>query len=271
VTRSEVFDPDWLGAREPADAAARAPELVEELTAELAGGPLVVHDLGCGTGSMTRWLGPLLPGPQHWVLHDRDPALLERALADLPPVAADGSAVTAEARLTHLDRLVPADVADADLVTASALLDLFTAAEVAALAGVCVAVGAPALLTLSVVGQVVLDPADPLDAAVAHAFDEHQRRVVGGRRLLGPDAVAVAADRFAALGARVDVRPSPWRLGSDRLTEAWLRGWVGAAAEQDPALPVDVYLARRLAHLAAGQLLVTVGHEDLLARPLPPP
>ena len=41
--------------------------------------PLLVHDLGSGTGSMVRWLAPRLPGPQHWVLHDRDPDLLAAA------------------------------------------------------------------------------------------------------------------------------------------------------------------------------------------------
>ena len=44
----------------------------------------VIHDLGCGTGAMGRWLAPLLPGPQHWVLHDRDADLLEVAAADVP-------------------------------------------------------------------------------------------------------------------------------------------------------------------------------------------
>ena len=54
----------------------------------------MIHDLGCGTGAMGRWLAPLLPGPQHWVLHDRDPDLLDVAAADPPGPAADGSAVT---------------------------------------------------------------------------------------------------------------------------------------------------------------------------------
>ena len=54
----------------------------------------MVHDLGCGTGAMGRWLAPLLPGPQHWVLHDRDADLLALAAADAPGPAADGAAVT---------------------------------------------------------------------------------------------------------------------------------------------------------------------------------
>ena len=33
---------------------------------------------------MGRWLAPLLDGPQHWVLHDRDPDLLGVAAHDRP-------------------------------------------------------------------------------------------------------------------------------------------------------------------------------------------
>ncbi|HEY5033165.1 MAG TPA: SAM-dependent methyltransferase, partial [Actinomycetes bacterium] len=52
----------WLALREPADAAARAADLVERLARQLpATGRRVIHDLGCGTGAMGRWLAPLLP------------------------------------------------------------------------------------------------------------------------------------------------------------------------------------------------------------------
>ena len=75
----------WLALRESADAAARAPDLVEHLGRHLpATGRRVIHDLGCGTGAMGRWLAPRLPGPQHWVVHDWDADLLEVAAADLP-------------------------------------------------------------------------------------------------------------------------------------------------------------------------------------------
>ncbi len=70
---SPVCAPDWLALREGADAAARAPELVELLRVHLAaaarpGTPSVIRDLGCGTGSMGRWLAPKLSGPQLWIL-----------------------------------------------------------------------------------------------------------------------------------------------------------------------------------------------------------
>lgn len=261
--------PDWLALREPADAEARARDLAEALERALpVGSSWVIHDLGCGTGSMGRWLAPLLTGPQHWVLHDRDEDLLARAVADVPGPAADGAAVTVAARRTDLARLNADDLAGATLITASALLDILTAEELERLAGLFAGAGCPVLLTLSVVGRVELAPADPLDRRVAAAFDAHQRRPTPRGRLLGPDAPEVAAETFRRLGAEVIERPSPWRLGATHsdLTAEWFSGWVEAACEQEAELSRErePYARRRLEQAHAGELAVTVGHADLL-------
>lgn len=269
-----AFTKEWLDLREGADSAARATRLLDALPDRPADEPMVIRDLGCGTGSLGRWLAGRMSGPQHWILHDRDPELLARAGAGLPRTAADGSPVTVETREGDLTGLRAADLAGTHLVTASALLDLLSREEVDALAAACVAAGCPALLTLSVAGRVELRPPDPLDAGIAAAFDAHQRRDAGGRRLLGPDAVAAATEAFERRGATVLDRPSPWRLGPDQapLTREWLRGWVGAAVEQRPDLAdrADAYLRRRLGACAAGGLSVLVGHRDLLALPPSP-
>jgi hypothetical protein len=262
----------WLALREPADAAARAVDLVEQLRRHLpATGRQLIHDLGCGSGAMGRWLAPLLPGPQHWIVHDRDADLLEVAAADLPGAAADGAVVTVEPRQSDIARLQPEDLAGATLITASALLDLLTHDELAGLVAVCDGAGCPVLFTLSVVGRVELTPADPLDRRVAAAFDAHQRRMTAGGRLLGPDAVAVAVEQFGRLGAEVLVRPSPWRLDASAaaLTAEWFAGWIGAACEQQPELLAETegYARLRLAEAAAGRLAVTVHHADLLVLP----
>lgn len=261
------FSSTWLTLREPADAAARARDLVEALRLP-PGGELVIRDLGCGTGSMGRWLAPLLPGPQRWVLQDRDPALLAHAAAHLPAAAADGTTVTVETAEGDVTDLTVAELADTSLVTCSALLDLFTTDEVAALAEVCVASDTPALFTLTVIGEVTLEPADPLDARVADAFNAHQRRAAGDRRLLGPEAVGAAAEAFARAGVSVSVRSTPWQLGPEQgaLAAEWLRGWVGAAAELLPDLDLEAYLTARTEAAEAGRLRVTVGHQDLLAQ-----
>jgi hypothetical protein len=264
--------PNWLALREPADAEARARDLVEALDpASPASGSKVIHDLGCGTGSMGRWLAPLLAGPQHWVLHDRDGDLLALAAADAPGPAADGAPVTVEALCTDLDRVQVRDLSGATLITASALLDMLTADELDRLVGLCLGVGCPVLLTLSVIGSVEVTPADPLDRRIAAAFDAHQRRTTERGRLLGPDAVDFAAQAFRRLGAEVLVRPSPWRLGPahSALAAEWFTGWVGAAREQEPELApeCDPYARRRLQQASADQLTVTVAHADLLVLP----
>ena len=255
----------WLTLREPADAAARSTELVDELVCFLPDRELVVHDLGCGTGSMARWLAPRLPGPQHWVLHDRDADLLDRV---------DLGAVHVETRHGDITRLDPAELADADLITASALLDMMTAEELERFVHVCAGVGCPVLVTLSVLGRVELTPADPCDPVVMAAFNAHQRRDRGAGRLLGPDAAHAAANAFSTRGRDVVVRPSPWRLGPDRaeLAAEWFTGWLAAAVEQQPALEAstDAYARRRLAAAAEGSLSITVHHEDLLVRPAHP-
>jgi len=255
----------WLALREDADAAARATELLDPLRACLPDGPLVVRDLGCGTGANLRWLAPRLPGPQRWILHDHDAELLTLAAATTVS-AADGTPVMTQTDHSDLTRLRPSDLAGTSLLTASALLDLLREDDVESLAEACRTARCPALLTLSVAGRVKLAPADPLDPEIATAFNDHQRR----DGLLGPDAPAVATAAFRRRGREVLSRPSPWRLGGGQaaLMARWLTEWCEAAVEQRPGLATDVedYLRRRLRTCAAGRLRVTVHHVDLLAR-----
>ena len=267
----------WLQLREEADSAARSRALAAHAARYVAGRPdaghepSVAYDLGSGTGAMARWLAPLLPGPQHWVLLDHDEDLLAAADTTYGGPAADGSPVTIETRALDLTRLEPGDLSGAMLVTASALVDLLTAPELDRLVSAVTALACPALVTLSVIGRVRLRPYDPLDAVVAEAFDLHQRRTVGGRTLLGPDAVGHLATAFARAGARVVSRPSPWRLGATAaaLAAEWFSGWVAAACEQRPELAAVAapYRERRLAQASEGRLRATVHHSDLWVVP----
>ncbi|WP_349428485.1 SAM-dependent methyltransferase [Microbacterium sp. LWS13-1.2] len=265
----------WLALRAPADDAARSPELAHELARMLAAvsAPVVLHDLGAGTGSMTRWLAPRLPGPQQWVLRDGDAEIVEHL--DLSAVAdAAGRPVDAHVVVEDLAELPSETFRGAAAVTASALLDVITRAEAAHVVAACVAAGAPALFSLTVTGAVRLRPSEAHDAverALGAAFDDHQRRDVDGRRMLGPDAVAVTAGLFADAGWNVRRAATPWRLKrrDGPLVAEWLDGWVAAAVEWRPELAEDAaaYRRRRQAQAAAGRLRVTVSHEDLLAWP----
>jgi hypothetical protein len=265
-----LVSPDWLALREAADADARSRGLADGAAGVIPSGPLVVHDLGSGTGAMMRWLAPRLPGPQTWVLHDADAGILSH-LGPEPVTDASGSAVSVRTSVEDLAELPADGLVGASLVTASALLDVVTSEEARAIVVACVAAGAPALFSLSVSGRVRFDPRHPLDRPLTDAFNDHQRRAAAGRRLLGPGAVEVLARLFIAAGWSVRVAETPWRLGpgSGELLSEWLDGWLDAAVEQGPELgdAAGEYRRRRRTQLADGRLHVTVEHRDLLAWP----
>jgi hypothetical protein len=262
--------PSWLALREPADLSSHADGLMAEVRRALPGGrPLIVHDLAGGTGNMMRRLALQLPGPQHWVVHDVDPDLLAR-IGSSGLAAQDGSPVTFETRCGDVTRLTADALADADLITCSALLDLLTASELERLVHAVESVGCVVLVTTTVSGVVDLRPKHGLDASLTAAFNAHQRRTVADRALLGPDAADAAAREFSALGRTVVKHPSPWTLDATvpELTRAWLDGWLDAAREQEPWLcsGLDDYVEQRHAELAAGRLHVRVEHCDLFVQ-----
>ncbi|HEY2618258.1 MAG TPA: class I SAM-dependent methyltransferase [Acetobacteraceae bacterium] len=75
---TESFAADWLALREPFDHAARSKALARRLVERLPKRPRLV-DLGAGTGSMFRFLAPIIGRGQDWVLVDADAALLDEA------------------------------------------------------------------------------------------------------------------------------------------------------------------------------------------------
>jgi hypothetical protein len=260
---------EWLTLREPADARSRSVALADE-AARMMAPPVVVHDIGSGTGAMMRWLAPLLPGPQTWVLHDWNPVLLEEAVRQSAQDAA-GAPVSVRTSVEHLALLGGDDFSGASLITASALLDVLTRQEIEAIVRACVSARVPAFFSLNVTGRVRLDPHDPGDRVFETAFNDHQRRIAGGRRLVGPDAVAAVTDLFSAAGWSVRVAQTPWLLDAsdDRLLEEWLDGWVAAASEERPALRewADEFVRTRSAQRRAGSLRAVIRHQDLLAWP----
>jgi hypothetical protein len=262
---------DWLALREAEDARARSRTLAQAVLPLLPSGPVTVHDLGSGTGSMMRWLAPLLPGPQTWVLHDWNASLTQGAFDGAPPRDRDGGPVSIRSRVGELERLDGAHLENASLVTASALLDVLTAQEAHAIVDACVQAGAPVLLSLSVTGEVELRPGDVRDKLVERAFNDHQRREVHGRRLLGRYAAPIVLGLFGRAGWNTRKALTSWRLddGEPRLLDEWFEGWVDAAEEQSPELRETGagYRELRRSQLERGELSAVVYHLDLLAWP----
>jgi hypothetical protein len=246
-----TFDAGWLDLREPADRAARDPGLLAAAAAYLAAGePPLALDLGCGSGAMPRALhAPSL----RWRLVDRDPALLRLAAGRCP------GAETFAADLADLDRL-PLD--GVRLVTASALVDLASAAWLDGLAVRLADAGAGLYATLAYDGRMAFEPPHPRDRAVRAAFNAHQRRDKGLGPALGPAAWHTLARAFATRGFAVDLAPSDWRLGAtDAALTAALVGWIAAAAEE---MGVDAGGWAQARRAASGCI---VGHIDVLALP----
>jgi hypothetical protein len=262
---------EWLALREPEDADARSRDLALATAALLPVGPIVVHDLGSGTGSMMRWLAPLLPGPQTWILHDWNADLIERAIDGAHPQDRDNAAISVYSQTGNLADLRPTDLAGASLVTASALLDVLTSGETHAIVDACVGARCPALLSLSVTGEVRLNPRDELDAAFEHAFNSHQLREADSRQQLGRYGAPIARGLFTQAGWQVRQNTTEWRLDHrrPRLLREWFDGWVDAAIEQESELRASAgrYRGLRAGQIERGELVAHVRHLDLLAWP----
>jgi hypothetical protein len=257
------FSADWLALREPADAAARSATLAHLAVRSLPPDHVRAVDLATGTGANVRYLAPLLPPDQEWLLVDDDEQLLHALPQRLPGLRFDAR------RIDLSDLSAPALVEGRALVTASALLDLVSEPWVASLAVLCARVRAVVLLALSYGGRIACWPAEPEDALVQDLVNRHQRRDKGFGQALGPDATSCAADHFACRGYRVMRESSDWVLNDDHraLQRQLIEGWAGAAAAVEPsqAAAVVAWKVRRLEHVTAGRSTLIVSHEDLLA------
>jgi SAM-dependent methyltransferase len=261
------FSADWLALREPYDLRARNRDVLEAVTSA-AGDMVAVVDLACGTGSTLRAIAPRLPPRQDWRLVDNDLSLLARAAAGR---AVPGIAVTRiPVDLTRdLEAALDGPI---NLVTASALLDLVSADWLDRLVTEVAARRLPFYAALNYDGRVSFDPADPLDAAVIAAVNQHQETDKGFGPALGPQAAAAASARFQAADYAVVHGRSDWLLlpRDHDIQREMVAGWAGAAREIGAVSLPDAaaWLTRRRDLLAAGRSTITVGHVDIFARPI---
>jgi len=258
---------NWLALREPADTAARSTALTRLIAEKLPRDRAVrIVDLGTGTGSNVRYLAGHLPGPQEWLIVDRDPGLLAQAATALRPLR-NVVVETFETNLGHIDSSI---FSRRDLVTASALLDLVSDAWLVALASECRAAGALALFALTYNGRSSCSPAEPGDELVRELLNRHQlQNDKGFGRAAGPEAIDVAARAFSLAGFHIRREPSDWVLPPDsrELQVELVDGWATAACQIAPSRTPAIadWLRRRLEHIEANRSRITVGHDDFAA------
>ena len=262
------FSADWLALREPHDARARNPTVLDAMVASLAGNTSIrIVDLACGTGSTIRALAPRLPAGQNWRLVDNNLSLLARTSAMPRPVGV--ALTTVPIDLNHdLEAALDGPV---DLVTTSALLDLVSEAWLDRLAVETLARSIPLYAALTYDGRIEIGPSNPFDAAMIAAVNAHQRGDKGFGPALGPAAADTAIARFESLGCAVVHGKADWVIGpQDREFQMEiLAGWASAARELGDLTLADTvgWLTWRRDAVAAGRSSIRVGHVDIFARP----
>ena len=276
------FSPEWLALREPADHAARNPQVLAAVGAHFAAkASLTVVDLGCGAGSNLRGSYASLPARQHWTLVDLDAGLLAatreklsdwadeaRELGEELVLSKDGHTITVDTRQADLNKDLEWVLGwQPDLITAAALFDLtskrWIERFVAALAGQRL----PLYTVLSYDGREKWEPPHPADARMLAAFAHHQTSDKGFGPAAGPDATEIMAEAFRKSGFAVSTADSAWQIGDGqrKLADALLQGIADAVLETGhvDAATVTDWLAAR-ASSATG----LIGHSDLWARPV---
>jgi hypothetical protein len=283
------FGADWLSLRERLDCAARNRTLAMVLAERLPKRPRLI-DLGAGTGSLFRFLAPIIARPQRWIFADADRSLIEAAF-DRTAGWAKGCGFNA--RLTgrprapaltigtshfawHIESLaidlakvprgLPLDEVDA--VVCSALLDLTSRPWMERLfAGL----RAPFYASLTVDGRDAWFPRHTADLAVRLAFRRDQRREKGLGLALGVDAVRVAEELLATSGFETFTATSDWRIarGERSLGRLFARMTAQGARRAVPAQAGKVaeWTRARLGQAAHARLAIRIGHRDILAFP----
>jgi SAM-dependent methyltransferase len=284
---TEGFAAEWLTLREPFDHAARSIALARQLATRLPARRPSLLDLGAGTGSLFRFLAPIIGRGQDWILADADAALLEDAFGRTAAWARrQGFAATASGDTLLVSTpnglwrmqamqcdlagigVVPVALPETDAVLCSALLDLVSSAWLRRLvAGLRV----PFLACLSVDGRDGWVPKHRSDTLVRAAFRRDQGRDKGFGPALGDAAVPVALHALAARGFIAATAPSDWRVPRTalRMQRALIEGAADAARNAHPSHAVAIadWQAARLLQAMRARLAIRIGHRDILAMP----
>ena len=282
------FAANWLALRENLDRAARDPVLPRALAERLPNQPRLL-DLGAGTGSLFRFLAPMIGRPQSWIFADADADLLDKALGwtaewakrrGFTAVLSGGeksSLVLGTASGAWRIETLVTDLAEAprglplqavDAVVCSALLDLVSRAWMERLIA---ALRVPFYASMTVDGRDAWLPRHPADRAVRTAFKADQRRDKGLGVALGDGASDIALRLLAARGFEARKATSDWSIPGS--PAGLTRLFVGMTAEPARrAMPAQArkfaaWTSTRLLQARRARLAIRIGHRDILAFP----
>jgi hypothetical protein len=283
------FSADWLALREKLDQPARNRALAEALADRLKKLPHLL-DLGAGTGSLFRFMAPIIGRPQNWIFADADESLLFVALdrtakwaerngigvasrhglgklsLRLRTSAGEWQIETLVIDLGRMPHGFPLDAVDA--VVCSALLDLVSRAWMVRL---FTALRVPFYAGLTVNGHDAWMPQHSADPAVRTAFRRDQRRDKGLGSALGNDAGETALQLLGDLGFQTRMTTSDWRIPScARAVTSRFAQMTGSSARQSmpaQARKIGGWTNARLKQAAKARLSIRIGHYDILGIP----
>jgi hypothetical protein len=276
----EQYSAEWLALREPFDHAARSARLAQRLAESLPQRPRIV-DLAGGSGSLFRFLAPVIGRGQDWVLLDADHNLLDEAFGRTAGWARrQGFAATAAGDTLQLStprglwrlRVAARDLSarppvgsdwkeEHDAIVCSSLLDLVSMAWLRRL---CRSISVPFLACLTADGRDSWRPRHQLDTLVRGAFRRDMRRDKGFGPALGTEAVRSVPQVSASA-------PSDWRIPRTalRMQRALIDATADAARAACPAQAraIAEWQEARLRQALRGRLAITIGHRDILVLP----
>jgi hypothetical protein len=277
---TQGFSADWLAMREPFDHRSRSVRLARQLAERLPRRPRIM-DLGGGTGSLFRFLAPIIGRGQDWLLLDADSALLDDAFGRTAAWARrHGYAATAIDDTLHVStsrglwrlRVAARDLSAAsffhdtwdeeqDAVVCSALLDLVSMAWLRSLQS---SIRVPFLAFLTADGRDTWRPCHRFDRIVRGAFRRHMHCDKGFGAALGTRACNALTKVSASA-------PSDWRIpgAALRMQCALIDGTADAARATCPAKAwaITEWQEDRLRQALRGRLAITIGHRDILVLP----
>ncbi len=289
LAMAETFEARWLALREPFDAASRSVALAGILAEVLPPRPRIL-DVGAGTGSLFRWLAPIIDRAQAWTFADADVDLLTLAFEVTADWAEDqgytvtwpeigrrrvllvhtpGGAWRVDARVLDIATL-PEELPQlpVDAVVCSALLDLVSAHWLERFSD---ALRTPLLACLSVDGRDAFLPRHPLDRTVLSAFRRDQGRDKGFGPALGPRAPQLLHAALTARGFTIASAKSDWRIprAAIAMLDELIHGHASVAMRQLPTRRTSIAAWEKLRwrQAAHGRLAIRIGHRDSLALP----
>jgi len=287
---TEGFSEAWLTLREPADHRSRSQHLTQSVSSwATQQDKLRCVELGAGTGSNLRYLCPLLGHGQQWTLIDKDPKLLEK-IPHFIKTWAEQHLVTCtqtsdelqlesagfSARVAWIEQDLAHDLASlrldqAQLVCASALLDLASADWLAQLVSLCIDNDCATLFVLSYNGHISWNHSIAEDTLMNELLNAHQLTDKGFGNALGPEAGQYVFQLMSDHGRQLVTDESNWIIDHrmSAMQMALIEGWACAAREQDSSssAAIESWRSQRLDACRAGESILTVGHNDLLSLP----